>query len=348
MVQKVKIEGTGLNKYVISNSKGMKAVVTEFGATLLELHVKDKDGQFRDVVLGFENIDDYAKKGPYIGATIGRCANRIEDAVFELNGTTYNLYKNDGAKNHLHGGKKGFDKKVWDVDAFVEDSNSVTFSYFSEDMEEGYPGNVDVKVTYTVTEDNELILDYEAVSDRDTVVNLTNHTYFNFSKDRKDNILKHKLRVYSDTYTPIHSECIPTGVYEDVIYTPMDFRRPKYIGADIDDEDQQLEYGFGYDHNYVLKDVDDHEMRVFAKLSEEESGITMTGSTTMVGFQLYTGNHLDGTGIEKSGIPMFSKQGVCLETQYFPDSINKFSKLAPILEAGQKYNHRTCFKFGVK
>ena len=346
--ESVKICGKEYDKYSIENANGMKAVVTNYGATLLELYVKDNTGAVRDVVLGFKDIEDYSKAGPYLGATIGRCSNRIENASFTIGDEVYNLYANDKDKNHLHGGKEGFDRKEWTVSKFDEGGNSIEFSYLSEDMEEGYPGNLNVKVIYTVTEDNELTLKYVAVSDKDTVVNLTNHTYFNFSDDRMSDICNHELRIFSDTYTASDADCIPTGAMEDVIFTPMDFRKSKKIGADINSDHPQVAGEQGYDLNYVIKEDDNGIMQMFANVYEEDSGVYMSAYTTMVGVQFYTGNYLDGVGVEKSGKDIFRKQGLCLETQYFPDAMNKFGKLAPLLKAGEEYEHTTIYKFEVR
>ncbi len=329
--------------YTLSNSKGMSAKITNFGGTVLTLMVPDKNGKLDDVVMGFNDISNYMEKGPYFGSIIGRVANRIENSSFELNGKIFNLAKNEG-NNHLHGGNTGFDKVVWEGKiAERENVECLELMYKSNDGEENYPGNLGVKVTYSITEDNALRIDYYAVSDKDTVVNLTNHSYFNLSGHAHGDILKHELIINADSFTPTDDQCLTTGEIRKVQGTPMDFTVRKAIGTRISSNCRQIEYGNGYDHNFVLNNTG-LDVKA-AELYDPESGRIMEVYTTKPGIQLYTGNSLNGTEIGKGGVTYKRRGALCLETQYFPNSLKHPNFPSPVLKAGQIYNHTTIYKF---
>ena len=337
-------ENEGISLHTISNGKGMEAQITNFGAIVVTLTVPDKNGKLDDVVLGYDNISGYFDNAPYFGAVIGRHANRIEGASFELNGVLYNLEKNE-KENHLHGGSKGFHKVVWKVDdGFKEGSNSITLSYRSVDGEQNYPGNLDVKVTYSITDDNSLEIEYFAISDKDTVVNLTNHTYFNLSGKEKNDILDHELKIYADNFTPIDQYCIPTGEIRDVHGTPLDFTEMKPIRSDIFSDDIQIVYGNGFDHNWVLNSKGDSSQKA-AEVYDSLSGRKMEVYTTKPGMQFYSGNAIKSSHIGKYGVQYKQRSGFCLETQFFPNAMKHKHFPSPILIAGKEYRHKTIYKF---
>lgn len=331
--------------FTLKNSNGMTAEITNYGGIVVRLFVADKNKKFDDVVLGFDTLEDYVNNNkPYFGAIIGRHANRIEDSKFELNGIQYQLYANNG-RNHLHGGLKGFDKMVWQPEV-VENSNqeSLQLTYRSQDGEENYPGNLDVKVTYTLTDDNALRIDYSAVSDKDTVVNLTNHSYFNLAGHGLGDILNHKLMINGDKFTVINDECIPTGEIRDVNGSPMDFTTLTFIGSRINSEDEQIAFGKGYDHNWVLNGGG-KSLEKAAEVLEEKSGRVMEVYTTKQGIQFYTANFLDNSICYKDDAVYDKRSGFCLETQYFPNALKHKNFPSPILKAGQDYKHTTIYKF---
>jgi aldose 1-epimerase len=328
--------------YTISNDKGMKAQITNYGAILVSLMVPDKNGKIDDVVLGFDNISQYYEDTTFIGATIGRHANRIEGASFEINGVLYELEKNDG-NNHLHGGSKSFHKKIWKAEP-QEKANSLTLSYFSKDGEDNYPGNLKVSVTYSITDDNSLKIDYYAVSDKDTVVNLTNHTYFNLAGKESNDILDHQLKIYADSFTPVDEACIPTGEIRQVFGTPFDFTKMKPIKPDIFSDDIQITYGKGFDHNWILNakgDISQKAVEVF----EPISGRSMEVYTSLPGMQFYAGNCMKDSEVGKYGVTYKKRSGFCLESQYFPNSLKHKHFPSPILKAGNEYKHTTIYKF---
>lgn len=338
------LEGTEVDIYTLSNSKHVTVEITNFGGIIVNLLVPDKSGKIDDITLGYDNLDGYLKNGPYFGALIGRHGNRIENAVFELNGKEYQLYKNDG-ENHLHGGLKGFDKVVWQAHIIKQGQDEcLQLTYRSVDGEENYPGNLDVKVIYTLTEDNELKIEYFAVSDKDTVVNLTNHAYFNLSGHSSGDALKHQLKINADKFTIINDQCIPTGEIREVKGTPMDFTKMTTIGPGLLSDDEQISYGKGYDHNWVLN-ATGKEPELAAELYDPSCGRKMQVYTTKPGIQFYSGNFLDGQSICKGGTIYNQRAGLCLETQYFPNALKHKHFPSPVLKAGDQYNHTTIYKF---
>ncbi|HZK63849.1 MAG TPA: aldose epimerase family protein, partial [Puia sp.] len=325
--------------YSLQNGKGMKAVVSNYGGTLLELWTPDKSGKPGDVILGFDSLEGYLQKGnPYFGALVGRYANRIGNARFTIDGKQYTLAPNNNG-NTLHGGIRGFDKEIWTVEQ-VNDS-SVALSYTSPDGEEGFPGSMTVKVVYTVTADDGLKIDYTAVSDKKTPVNLTNHAYFNLSAGRDSTILQQELTLHASHYTPVNDSLIPTGQIASVKNTPMDFLKPKKVGKDIG------QVKGGYDHNYVI-DRKDSGLVLAANVFDEVSGRDMQVWTTQPGVQFYTGNFLNGSLTDRDGKKIVQHAALCLETQHFPDSPNKPSFPNVILEPGQTFHETTEYKFSTR
>lgn len=337
-------EGVAVDIYILSNSNGMTVEISNYGGTIVSLCVSDGKGKTDDVTLGFDNLDDYIRKGPCFGAIVGRHANRIENAKFELNGVEYQLNKNYGEHN-LHGGLKGFDKVVWIAEVINRDGvKCLQLDYKSMDGEENYPGNLDVRVIYTLTDDNALRIDYFAVSDKDTVVNLTNHAYFNLSGHSSGNILKHELMIDADKFTVINNECMPTGEIRDVKGTPMDFTKLTPIWPGIFSDDEQIAYGKGYDHNWVLN-ISDKKLRKVVELFDPDSGRLMEVFTTTPGIQFYSGNFLNGSDVGKGGAVYSKSAGLCLETQYFPNSLKHKNFPSPIIKVGEQYNQTTIYKF---
>ena len=328
--------------YTISNANGLKAVVSNYGATLLELWTPDRSGVSGDVILGFDSLSGYLQKGnPYFGAIVGRYANRIGHAAFTIDGQTYKITANESG-NTLHGGLKGFDKVIWTVDQ-VNDS-SLVLSYTSHDGEEGFPGNLSVKVEYGISSKNgnALYINYTAMTDKKTPVNLTNHAYFNLSAGKDSTILNQELSIYADRYTQVNNSLIPTGELSDVQNGPMDFRKPKKIGKNI-----ELLPG-GYDHNFVIKRKSDSGLTRTASLYDPGSGRIMNILTSQPGIQFYTGNFLDGTLTGRNGKKIVKHGALCLETQHYPDSPNQPSFPNTILEPGQTYNELTVYQFSTK
>lgn len=339
-------EGKPITLYTLTNAKGMQAKVMTFGATLVSLTAPDKKGEMADVVLGFDSSDNYVKGVPFYGATIGRYGNRIANGKFAIDGTSYQLTLNDGP-NSLHGGK-GFDKRLWTVEKTSEGASpSITLSYVSADGEEGYPGTLTVHVTYTLKSDNALDIQYEATTDKPTVVNLTNHSYFNLTGNPENTILDHDLTIKADRYTPVNETLIPTGELAPVKGTPFDFRKATAIGARIGDDNEQLKRGRGYDHNWVLNGYKPGHLRAVATLSDPTSGRVMTVYTTEPGVQFYSGNFMDGQPAG-TGTVYKHRTGLCLETQHFPDSPNEASFPSTRLLPGQTYKTETIYKFSTK
>ncbi len=341
----VTADGQPVHRYTLKNSNGVTARLITLGATLTELHVPDRDGVFADVVLGFDNVEQYETQSPYFGCTTGRVANRIAGGTFELDGKTYTLATNNGP-NHLHGGDKGLDKRIWsarEVDTPL--GPAVRFSYFSPDGEEGYPGNVEITVQYTLTDDNELRIEYWAQTDAPTPLNLTNHSYFNLAGHYGSNILDHVLRLHADRYTPTDETLIPTGQIVPVKGTPVDFTTPTAIGERIDQMKPTTgNPPGGYDLNYVLN-TDDAPLRRAATLYEPTSGRIMQVLTNEPGIQFYSGNFLDGTLIGKDGVVYNKHAGLCLETQHFPDSVNQPDFPSIIVQPNQQYYSVCIYKF---
>jgi len=338
-------EGKAIRLFTLTNAAGMSADISDLGGVIVALRTPDRNGRTDDITLGYETAEPYLRKGPYFGALIGRHANRIEGAAFELNGVRYELAKNDG-NNHLHGGLVGFDKVVWEAEVAESEANgeSLRLSYVSPDGEEGYPGTLRVTVLYTLTNDNELIIDYEAVSDKDTVVNLTNHAYFNLAGHAAGDIDGHELMIRADRFTPVNAECVPTGDIRDVAGTPMDFRRLTPIGPGLASGDEQIANGGGYDHNWVLN-VSGASPEKCAEVYEPTTGRVMEVFTTKPGVQFYSGNFLNGSEIGKGGAAYGKRSGLCLETQYFPNAMKHKHFPSPILRAGETYKHTTSYKF---
>lgn len=327
--------------YTLENSNGMKAVVSDFGAVLISLFVPDKTGNMLDVVWGYDSVAGYEDNGVYLGSTIGRNANRIGKSKYKLNGKEYTLEQNDG-QNNLHGGFDGYNTRMWQV-KLDDEGNCITFSLDSKDMDQGFPGNAKVSVTYTLGDDNSLSIKYEAVADKDTIFNMTNHSYFNLDGAKSDTVLNHKVLINADSFTEADAESIPTGKIIDVTDTPMDFRQYRVIGKDIDADYEQLKFGAGYDHNWVLNKTDG----AVAKMHSDDSKITMEVYTDMPGMQLYTGNFL-ASEVGKNNKKYARRSAACFETQFFPDAINHDNFKSPVFKAGEKYETTTTFKFVVE
>lgn len=342
------VDGKKVNLYTLTNANKIEMKVTNYGGIITSLKVPDKNGHFDDIVLGYNTLAEYIKNNPYFGAIIGRYGNRIKLGKFTLEGNEYTLATNN-PPNALHGGPKGFDKVVWDAKT-TQDSNSVSiqFSYLSKDGEEGYPGDLNVIVTYILTNENELKIDYLATTDKPTIVNLTNHTYWNFAGEGSGDILNHQLMINADKYTPVDNTLIPTGEIASVEGTPMDFRVPTAIGSRIDDDFEQLKFGKGYDHNWVLNKSIENEMTLAATVFEPTNGRYMEIYTTEPGIQFYSGNFLDGSIVGKSGKKYEFRDGFCLETQHYPDSPNKPNFPSTVLRPGETYETTTLHKFSVK
>ena len=339
-------DGRDVDIYTMTNPHGMEVRVITYGGIITSLRVFDRDGKLDDVALGFDNLEAYLKNPPFFGAIIGRYGNRIGRGQFTLDGQTYKLAVNNGP-NHLHGGIKGFDKVVWQAESFKrEDTVGVVFTHTSPDGDEGYPGTLSLRVTYTLTPRNELEVDYEATTDKATPVNLTQHTYFNLAGHGSRDVLDHVVTLRASRYTPVDSSLIPSGGIATVEGTPFDFRMPTSIGARINANDVQIRYGNGYDHNFVIDRSGDGLVPA-AHVMEPMTGRVLEVSTTEPGMQFYTGNFLDGTLKGKGGSVYQRRMGFCLETQHFPDSPNKPSFPNTILRPGETYRSKTVFAFSV-
>jgi aldose 1-epimerase len=334
--------------YTLKNANGLIVKITNYGATITSILAPDRNGKMVDIALGYDRVEDYmnAVDKPYFGAIVGRYGNRIAGGQFQLMGETFQLAKNNG-ENHLHGGTIGFDKVVWKA-VFKPSENRLVLSYLAKDREEGYPGNLDVQVTYSLTDDNELVVEYFATTDQATPVNLTQHTYFNLRGEGEGTIVFHELMINADKFTPVDKTMIPTGEIVDVQDTPFDFRQSKTIGREISSIDKQLQFGGGYDHNWVLNRTDSEEMTLAAKAYEPASGRVLEVFTTEPGIQFYSGNFLDGRLKGKSGKPYRKQSGFCLETQHFPDSPNQPGFPDTILLPGNDYRSKTIFKFSTR
>jgi aldose 1-epimerase len=337
-------DGVPVQIFTLTNPKGLEARITNYGGIVVSLKVPDRQGAMADVVLGFDSFADYlANPGPHFGALIGRYGNRIGGARFALNGVEYKLAKNNG-QNSLHGGPHGYDKVVWTPRELPDGGLELT--YLSKDGEENYPGNLKVVVTYRLTDANELKIDYTATTDKDTVVNLTNHSYFNLKGAGSGDILDHRVILYSDRFTPADPGLIPTGELRDVTGTPFDFRKSTAVGARIDQNDEQLKLGRGYDHNWVLN----HKVAALslaARVEEPSTGRVMEVLTDQPGVQFYTSNGLDGSIHGKGGKPYVRRGALCLETQHFPDSPNRPAFPSTVLKPGQIFHSTTVYRFSV-
>ena len=340
------IDGKSTDLYVLKNKNNMQAAITNYGGRLVSLLVPDADNKLIDVVIGFDSVQQYAASTePYFGATIGRYGNRIAKGKFKLDGKEYTLFTNNGI-NTLHGGKKGFQAVVWDAKQIGETALELT--YTSKDMEEGYPGNLTVKVTYTLTNDNELKLDYEATTDKKTVVNLTNHAFFNLNGQGSGIINNHVLMINADKYTPVDSTLIPLGKNEPVANTPFDFTKPATIGSRIEVKNVQLKNGSGYDHNYVLNANTSTGLNHAATVIADKTNIVMDVYTQEPGLQFYGGNFMQSKNSMKGGVKDDLRTAFCLETQHFPDSPNQPSFPSTVLEPGKVYKTSSVYKFSVK
>ena len=340
------IDGIDVDQYILSNNKGMEISIISYGGIITSWTAADKNGDYKNIVLGYNTLAEYESEKAYFGALIGRYSNRIAGGKFELNDKEYKVAKNNGV-NHLHGGLKGFDKVVWDAKIIVNDSAvALELSYLSKDMEEGYPGNLATKVTYNLNNEDELIIRYEATTDKPTIVNLTQHSYFNLTGDFTKDVLNHELLINSDSFLPVDNTLIPTGEIRHVNKTPFDFRKPKAIGKNINNKNTQIKLGMGYDHCWVLNDQN-KGLRFVASAYEPVSGRLLRVYSDKPGIQFYSGNFLSGTPPNKSnGINQY-RTGFCLETQYYPDSPNQENFPSVKLEPGDKYESKTVFSFSI-
>lgn len=336
------VNGDSTDLFVLTNANGVEVTLTNYGARIVSVMVPDREGNLQDVVLGFDNIDDYVNTDNNFGATIGRYGNRIANGLITVDGVEYQLPQNNFGHT-LHGGPEGYDRQVFDAEQI--DNQSIVFTYLSEDGEAGFPGNLNVKVTMTLTDDNAIDLQYEADTDKETVVNLTNHSYFNLSGDANNTILDHRLMINADAFTPVDETFMTTGEIVPVEGTPMDFRVSTPVGERIDEYDyDQLKNGDGYDHNWVLNTNGDIS-QVAAAVYSPATGIQLEVYTVEPGVQVYAGNFLDGTLIGKDGAVYSKRTAICLETQKYPDSPNKSNWPSPYLKPGEKYTSRCIYKF---
>lgn len=335
-------DGKEVTIFTLTNKAGMKAAVINYGAILTSLFVPDKNGKIEDVVLGYDKLEDYAENGSFFGATVGRSANRVAGAKFTIDGKEYKLDVNDGVNNLHTEFEKGFHKQLWKT-TFNSDKNELNLSYLSPDGENGLPGTLDITVTYILTEDNALEIHYHGICDKKTLINCTNHTYFNLSGAGNGNIHDHKLRIAASHYTPVVAGAIPTGEIAPVAGTPMDFTGFKRVGDEVDADFEQLKLVQGYDHNWVLDKKQD-DMELIAEVMDDKSGRHMEVYTDLPGVQFYAGNCISDT-VGKNGVTYTKRSGLCLETQYYPNSINQEGFPHPIFGAGKEYNTTTIYKF---
>jgi aldose 1-epimerase len=336
-------DGQTVDLYTLTNKNGMKTSITNYGGHVVTLFVPDRAGHLDDVVLGFDDLNGYLDKNdPYFGTLVGRYANRVAKGVFQLDGKTYHLAVTNGP-NALHGGVKGFDKRVWTARERTGE-NGLELTYLSKDGEEGYPGSLSVKVIYMLTDANELVIDYTATTDKDTILNLTNHSYFNLNGQGSGNILKHELMLNADHFTPSDATGVPTGEIRSVAGTPLDFRKPTAIGARIDSDYDQLKVPKGYDQNFVINHHG-HDLALTARVTDAETGRVMEVLTTQPGVQLYTANNLNGSIHGKGGKAYEKRGGLCLETQHYPDSPNKPNFPSTVLKPGQTFHEVTVYRF---
>lgn len=333
--------GDEVQIFTLSNDHGVAVKIINYGGIIVAVNVPDRDGKLGDVVLGHDSLEGYLDRSRYFGALVGRYANRIARGRFHLNGIEYQLATNNGP-NHLHGGLRGFDKVVWNAAA---NDDALQLTYLSRDGEEGYPGKVSVMVNYSLTDANELRIEYFATTDKDTIINLTNHSYFNLAGT--GTVLDHQVTIHANAFTPVDETLIPTGELRAVAGTPMDFNLLTKIGARINIDDEQLRNAGGYDHNFVLH-TSEKELTTGAEVYEPETGRVLTVSTTQPGLQFYSGNFLNGSIVGKNGRAYKKHSGFCLETQHFPDSPNHPNFPSTILRPGEQYHHLTVFKFSVR
>ena len=340
-------DGTAVESFTLRNAHGLEVRAITYGAAIVSIRVPDRAGHFDDVVLGEDDLAGYLRQHSYFGAVVGRYGNRIANGRFTLDGKTYTLATNN-APNHLHGGVKGFDKVVWTAEPASSGAASVTFRYTSADGEEGYPGRVAARVTYTLGDADDLTFEYAATTDKPTPVNLTQHSYFNLGgAGSGGDILGHELTIDADRFTPVDATLIPLGMLAPVAGTPFDFRKPTAVGARIDQDDEQIRRGHGYDHNFVINRSGEGLVHA-ARVVDPRTGRTMDVQTTEPGVQFYTGNFLDGTLAGRGGVAYKRRSALCLETQHFPDSPNQPAFPSTILRPGQEYRSRTVLTFGVR
>ncbi|MDB4163935.1 galactose mutarotase [Flavobacteriaceae bacterium] len=344
-LQKSNRPSVAITTYKLENKKGLSIDVLNLGGIIRSIKTPDRNGVFEDIVLGFEDTNHYLGKHPYFGAIAGRFANRIAHGKFTLDGKEYSLAQNNGT-NHLHGGLSGFDKVFWEVNP-LENENGIQLSYSSRDGEEGYPGKLSITVDYVLTDDNTLQVKYQAQTDKTTVINLTQHSYFNLSGDFSKQILDHELLLHADQYLPLDNTQIPEGNYQSVVDTPFDFSIPKTIGRDIEAKNKQLEVGKGYDHCWIINNPNNEIVKA-AEVYHHESGRTMVVYSDQPGIQLYTGNFLDNTLPSKTGGNYGPRSGFCLETQHFPNAPNEPNFPTTILKPGETFTSETWFQFSVK
>lgn len=340
------VAGQEVELFTLDLGEGNKAEISTFGAAIVNLYVLDKQGKAVDVSLGYDNVQDYVNCSKFFGVAVGRHANRIGGAEFTLNGKSYKLAANEG-KNNLHGGPGGFSKRIWKPEVMeTEQGEALKLTYFSPDGEEGFPGNLQVEIVYAPTGTGGLSMTYTATSDQDTVVNLTNHAYFNLAGHDQGSILDHELEIYADLYTPIDAELLPTGEILKVEGTPMDFRAKTAMGANIDSDHEQIRYGGGFDHNWVVRRTEPGLVKA-ARAEDPKTGRVLEVYTTKPGIQFYSGNFLDG-GIGKGGVSYAKRSGFCLETQFFPNSTRHLHFPSPVLRAGERYAHSTIYQFSAE
>jgi len=336
--------GETISLYTLRNEKGLETTISNYGGRVVTLKVPDRAGKFEDIVLGYDSLAPYTQPNPFFGTLVGRYANRIADGQFTLNGKKYTLAKNNGP-NSLHGGIKGFDKMAWTAEVVgAKGGQALQLRYVSKDGEEGYPGTLTTTVKYALGNDNTLSIEYEATTDADTVLNLTNHSYFNLAGHGNGRILEHQLMIDADKFTPVNANLIPTGELRSVEGTPFDFRKPTAIGARIDAQDEQMQFGKGYDHNFVLNRAGDGPT-LAARVTDPQSGRVMEVLTTQPGVQLYTSNHIEGEIKGKRGAIYHFRSAYCFETQHFPDTPNQPAFPTAVLKPGQTYRQTTIFRF---
>ena len=342
------VEGNPVEEYTLTNRSGIEMKVITYGGIVTSLKVPDKNGKMEDVVLGYNDLSSYVDHNPYFGAIIGRYGNRIAKGKFSIDSIEYSLAKNNG-ENSLHGGVKGFDKVIWRAEQITSnDRVGLELSYLSKDGEEGYPGNLDVKIVYWLTDQNTFEIEYSATTDKPTAVNLTHHSYFNLQGESSGSILKHELMINAEFYTPVDSGLIPTGELAQVKETPFDFNNPTAIGARIESNHEQLGIGKGYDHNFILNSTQLGDTVLAASVYDNTSGRYMEIFTTEPAIQFYSGNFLDGSTIGKSGTAYRFRNGFCLETQHSPDSPNRPEWPTTLLKPGEIYSSKTIHKFSIK
>ncbi len=335
------LPGQEVQIFTLSNNQGVEVRIINYGGIIVSINVPDRNGKIADVVLGHDSLAGYLTRSCYFGALCGRYANRIAGGRFRLHGVEHQLATNNGS-HHLHGGLRGFDKVIWIADAR---DDALKLAYLSRDGEEGYPGNLSVTINYSLTDDNDLRIEYFATTDKDTIINLTNHSYFNLATTRT--VLDHQVTIHADAFTPIDDTLIPTGELRSIAGTPMDFNSATTIGARINTDDLQLRNAGGYDHNFVLR-AGENILREVAEVYEPDTGRVLTVLTTQPGMQFYSGNFLNGSIVGKNGRPYIKHFGLCLETQHFPDSPNHPNFPSTVLRPGERYHHVTVFKFSVR